>query len=343
MNPYMAVEAVNTKIVTKQGYLLNKDNWKKLFSFNSVSQLTEFFRNDPEFKIVFKDLSTEEIHRNNLEALLNKYRTYEIEELLHYFSGHYKSFVQALLKEAEIQDLSLILRKIARYEKLNGIKENFVHSEKYTDLNFDKLLNSRNLVSFTENLKGSLYYNDLRNLTKEDAIKREFHIEMKLHLNFYNNLLKKAEDLSKEDMNTAKEIIGYKIDLENVQWIYRALNYYKISPEEILIYSINGGKKINYNHLKKLCYIKSNEDFIKTVNSYLKFDFFEEMKSKNSNLTIDQHMLKFIKKNKFRGIGTILTYYFLVGIIIYDLTSVTEGIKYNAPKERILEYLSFKI
>jgi len=343
MNPYMAVEAVNTKIVTKLGYLLNKDNWKKLFSINSVSQLTEFFRNDPEFKIVFKGLSMEEIHRNNLEALLNKYRTYEIEELLYYFSGHYKSFVQALLKEAEIQDLSLILRKIAREEKFNDIKESFTHSEKYTELNFDKLLSSRSLFVFTENLKGSLYYNDLRNLTKEDAITREFHIEMKLQLNFYNNLLKKAEDLSKEDMNTAKKIIGYKIDLENVQWIYRALNYYKISPEEILIYSINGGRKINYNRLKKLCYIKSNEDFIKTVNSYLKFDFFEEMKSKNSNLTIDHHMLKFIKKNKFRGIGTILAYYYLVGIIIYDLTSVTEGIKYNVPKEKILEYLSFKI
>ena len=340
MNPYIAYEAVNTKIISKRGHILDKEQWKEILEFSTIDQLAEFLKSHTE---ILNDLKEDNIHREDLETVLNKYKTHEIENLLHYVSGPYKSFVKTMLISSEIADLSLILRKVARKESLEGIDNSFVHSEKYSNLPYDKLLSSSSVIQLTENLQNTPYFNELRNLSNEDAISREFHIEMKLQLIYYNDLLSKAENLDKADMRTAKDIIGYKVDLENVQWIYRATSYYEISPEEILNYCLIGGRKISYNLLKKLCYTKSKEDFMKLANSYLRFDFFEDVSNEKNAISIDTHMFNYIKNTKFDGIGSVIAYVTLIGIIIDDLTTVTEGIKYHIPKEKIKEYLAIKI
>jgi len=343
MNPYMAYEAVNTKIISRSGHILKKGDWDKIVGFSTVDQLTDFLKSKPEIKKAFENLNNDNIHRDSLEAILGKYKTIEIEELLHYFSGPYKEFVKTMLIESEISDLSLLLRKISRGEDLRDIEKRFVHSENYTSLNYDKLLSSKNVVQFTENLKGSPYYNGLKTLSNEDAIKREFHMEMKLQVVLYKTLIAKAENLSKNDMETAKNIIGFKIDLENIQWIYRAIRFYDISPEEILVYSLEGGKKITYNRLKNLCYTKTREEFKHLVRSYIKFDLFKGVSDSNTDIGIDYNMYNYLKNNSYNNIGSIISYIYILSIVIDDLTSVTEGIKYNVPKEKLKSYLAHRI
>lgn len=343
MNPYMAYEAVNTKIISRMGNILQKEDWDKILGFTTVDQLTVFLKSKPAIKKAFEDLKNDSIHRDSLEAILGKFKTIEIEELLHYFSGPYKEFVKTMLIESEIADLSLILRKISRKEDLQDIEKRFVHSENYTSLNYNKLLSSKSVVQFTENLKGSPYYNGLKTLSNEDAVKREFHIEMKLQLVLYKTLMAKAENLKTSDMITAKNIIGFKIDLENIQWIYRAIRFYDISPEEILVYSLEGGKKITYSRLKNLCYSKSKEEFKKLVISYLKFDLFKGVSDSNTDIGIDYNMYNYLKNNIYDNIGSVISYIYMLGIIIDDLTSVTEGIKYNVPREKLKSYLAHRI
>jgi V/A-type H+-transporting ATPase subunit C len=337
----MAYEAVNTKIISKRGHIVDREQWDKILGFTSVDQLTEYFKNHIEISSIFEGLNKDSVHRDSLEAILNKYRRYEIEELLHYFSGPYKDFIKSMLIEEEIRDISLILRKITRKESLQGIEESFVHSPKYSKIPYDKLMASNNVEQFNENLKDTPYYGELRNLTDEDALKREFHIEMKLQLIYYNTLLKRAESLEKADVKKALDLICYKIDLENIQWIYRAKNYYSITPEEILIYSLNGGRKINFNRLKILCYAKSMDEFKQISNSFLKFDFFEN--ENKSDITIDKHLLSYLRKNRSNDISSVIAYVIIIGIVIDDLTSIVEGIKYNVPKEKIKQYLAFKM
>lgn len=343
MNPYMAYDAVNTKIVSRIGHLLNKEEWSKFLEFSTVEQLTDYLKQKDIIKKVLEDFNNDNIHRDSLEAILGKFKTTEIEDLINYFSGPYKEFIKAMLIDSEIADISLILRKIARGESLVDVNKRFVHSEKYSKISYEKLLSSNSVENFTQNLKDTPYYIGLRNLSNEDALNREFHIEMKLQGVLYKTMLDKAENLYKNDMETAKEIIGYKIDLENIQWIYRAIKYYDISPEEILIYSLEGGKKIKYKRLKSLCYTKTKEEFKQLVISYLKYDLFEGIADSNTDIGIDYHMFNYLKNKHYNNIGSSIAYFFTLGIIIDDLTSITEGIKYNMPREKIMEYLAFRV
>lgn len=342
MNPYISYEAINTKIKSKKGHILKKEDWEQILGFTKVEQFTDFLKNKAEIKKAFQDVEHNDIHRDSLETILGIYKTIEIEQILHYCSGPYKEFLITMLMESEIADISLILRKISRGEDIKGIEQRFVHSENYTKLDYTKLLSSRSVVEFTENLRGSPYYHGLKTLTNEDAIKREFHIEMKLQVVLYKNLMKKAEKLNDKDMETVKEIVGFKIDLENIQWIYRAISFYNISPEEMLIYSLEGGKKITYSRLKSLCYVKTKEEFKILVKDYVNFDLFKGVSDSTTDIGVDYNMNYFLKNNQYYNIGSVISYIYKLGIIIDDLTCIVEGIKYKMPKEQLKGYLVHK-
>lgn len=345
MNPNMAYYALATKIATKKGRILNGRDWKKFLECDSIEQLADLFKSNIEIGKAFVGVISSDSPRVNIETVISRLRKIEIENLLHYFSGDYKEFLKSFLLEEEINDLSLIIRMLSREESLEGIRDRFIHSELFTSLDFDDLLTAKSVEQLIEKLKGTIYYNGLRNLTKEDALSREFHIEMKLYVALYKILFETAQKLDKEDQKAAKDIIGLRIDLLNIQWIYRALKYYKISPEEMFIFSLEGGKNIGYKELKNLCYSKSIDEFIKLVNNYLKYDLFKDLNDDeiDINVVIDSYTFNYLKNKSYHNIGTVISFIFLLDTVINDLTSITEGIQYKVSKEKLKGYLAYKI
>ncbi len=341
MSRYVAYDAVNTKIKSKRGRLLDKKDWAKILECTSVKELTATLKDIPEFEKILKDMDAQEIHRDDLETILGRFRVSEMESILHYFSGPYKAFLQTVLFEFELSDLILVIRRVAQNESMDNIKKHFIHSEKYSELGYDKLIASSNIIDLMDNLKGSSYYNKFKSLTNEDIVKREFHIEMKLQMYLYSSLLKKSKNLSDKDRVEVEEILGIKIDFENVQWIYRGMKYFNISPEEILIYCLPGGKRISYQRLKKLCYSKSIEEVKSLSKNYLKYDLFTSSDDSEIDINMDRYIYRYLdKKDKNeKTIGTALAYFYMNGIIIKDFIAVTEGIKYQLPKDKLKKYL----
>ncbi len=341
MNPYVAYDAVSTKVKSKRGRLLDKKDWDNILDCTSVEQVTNLLKDRPELAEIIKEADSDHIHRDDLETILGRFRVSEIEDILHYFSGPYKSFLQTVLFEFEIADLILIIRKVAQNESMGNIKKHFIHSENYSELSYDKLIASSNITDLIENLKDSSYYSKFRSLSNEDIIKREFHIEMKLQIHLYNLLLKKSKKLSTSDMEEVEDILGVKIDFANVQWIYRAMKYFNISPEEILIYCLPGGKRISYPRLKKLCYAKSIEEVKSLSKNYLKYNIFTSPDDSEIDIKIDSYIYNYLDKKDMnkKTIGTALAYFYMNSIIVKDLIAVTEGIKYQLPKEKLKKYL----
>ena len=341
MNPYVAYDAVSTKIKAKRGRLLDKKDWDNILECTSVDQVTSMLKDRPELAEIIKDTDSQHIHRDDLETILGRFKVSEIEDILHYFSGPYKSFLQTVLFEFEIADLILVIRKVAQNESMDNVKKHFIHSENYSELSYDKLIASSNITDLIENLKNSSYYNKFKSLTNEDIVKREFHIEMKLQMHLYNTLLKKSKKLSASDKIEVEDILGVKIDFANVQWIYRGMKYFNISPEEILIYCLPGGKRISYPRLKKLCYAKSIEEVKSLSKNFLRFDIFTSKDDSEIDLKIDSYIYNYLDKKDMnkKSIGTALAYFYMNSIIVKDLIAVTEGIKYQLPKDKLQKYL----
>jgi len=337
-SPYDTHYAVKTKITAKRGRIFKKLEWKKILDFTTVDQLTDYLKKSEAFQDVLKDVKNN-INRDNLEIILGRFKTLEIEKLLHYYSGAYKEFIESFLAESDLTDISLILRRIARNEDLNDISSRFIHSERFTNIPYDKLLSSNNVDQFVEGLKGTPYYNDLRGLTDADAIKRDFHIEMKLYVSYYKSQLEKADKLFMDDKEAVKGIIGTKIDFLNVLWIYRAKNYYHITPAEMLNYSLEGGNELKFHKLKKLCFAENKDDFNEMIGETFGNKFKNDLNNIDTSLAMNYFMYDYLSKNVFENLGLVLSYIYMLDIVINNLTAITEGIKYRLPKDNLKNYL----
>lgn len=341
MNAFAAYRAVNTKIQSRRKTLLSKEEWDKATAFKSVSQVIEFLKKKPGYTQLLNVDKAKELHRTELEVILERHIVKEIESMLHYFSGSYRDFLKVFLMEYEINDLQLLLRSISRHENIEGIESFFVHSKRYGLSVYPKLLTCKTIIQFIEMLKGTIYYDALKTMAQEDIIKREFHMEMKLYMLFYRQLMEKSDKLKMPDRKIVQQMIGAKIDLMNIQWIYRATKYYDISPEEILIYSLPFGDKINYHRLKRLSYAKSLDEFKSLTQKYLSLSFFEEENDIFLEHTIDRQVYKYIMKMNIRGesIAASLAYIYTLYIEVQDLVALTEGIRYALPQSELKKYL----
>ncbi len=340
MNPYITYEALNTKIMTQKGRLLDGDSFEKVMGCGTVEQVTEVLFTRYDLKRYIENVKIHDLHRDDLETLLNRYKVSVLENILHYCSGPYRDFILVFLMEYEIYDIALILRKIARGEPLDDIESHFIHSEKYSVVQYGKLKASRTVLQFIENLKGTPYYNSLKTVTDTDAVKREFHIEMKLQQLYYGTLLGKAEKLFAEDKRIAGDLIGRKIDFLNVQWIYRAKKLYDISPEQMLVYSLLGGRRLGFDRLRRLCYSKSVDEMKTQARQFLKYDILTTDKGVEMERNADRYMSGFIKDLESKGtIGSVLAYIYTLDSAVREFITVTEGIRYKLPREQLKQYL----
>ena len=341
MNPFASYRAINTKLHAKKRILLSKGEWDKVTGYKNVPQVIEFLKKRAAYREEMSSYKSNDLHRSDLEIILDRYCVNEIEDMLHYFSGSYKDFFKTFLMEYEISDLDLILRTISRKDGIQDIEKLFVHSERWSEANYHKLLNSHDTAQFIEALRDTNYYVALKTMSAEDVLKREFHMEMKLYMTFYSELMSKASKLKEKDQEIAKDMIGTKIDFINAQWIYRAFKYYEISPEEILIYSLPNGKKLSYRKLKQLSYSKNIEELMKGIEKCLGYALFKNQNDAFIDCMTDRYLYKYacnIDKDN-ESIASSIAYIMLLEIEVNDLVALTEGIRYQLEEGDISRYL----
>lgn len=340
MNNTFRYAAISSKLKVRKRAFLSKEDYENVIRFNNITQMTQFLKDRVDFKEGFQDISNANIHRGDLEIILHRYEVSEVEKIINYFSGHYREFFKIMLIEYEILDLQLILQTIAKNIDLTYIKNHFVHSKKYSKLNYDELLGAKTVPQFVDQLRGSIYYAPLKTLTQEDAVRREFHMEMKLYVLYYKELMKKANKLSPVDSHIATNMIGILIDCINIQWIYRATKYYQISPEEILIYVLPEGDKISFKKLKKLCYTHSIDEFKSKAQKYLAYPIFKEEDDTLLERTIDRYLYThYLKNTDSKNIGICLGYIYELLLQVKELIRITECIRYGYTEEQKIKYL----
>lgn len=137
--------------------------------------------------------------------------------------------------------------------------------------------------------------------------------------------------------------MGNQIDLQNLQWIFRAKKYYHLGGTDIYPMLIPIHYKLTTDQIKKLCESSNEDEFLKMVNEetcYGKKCHFDENRSieKMTDVWLEHLYVTEYRKNP-HSIAGIYQYLFRKEKEITTITTAMECIRYGLSEAETLAYI----
>lgn len=308
---------------------LNNKDFEELLKQNNIVSINSILKAKSYHLKNLDDNSSREEIENELDNILID----DIEKIEKYLSNKDKEILFNCVVDYEIKIFMDILKKI-KYGKIEQNKIDNIN--KWTSKIFNKLqgiarVNNINEIKIYS--KKTAFENIINSFLDTNNIEESnlFLLEMQLDKFYFENLF--------NNLNTesSRKLIGTKIDLENIIWIYRMKKYYNMPEEEIKKYII----EVDYN-LKCLNELIAIDDYKQIIEFLKKTKYKEIFETENENLEIliRKYMYNQYKK-KFRqakyDISTIISYLGMDKNQIENIINIVGGVEYKIDKQKIQE------
>ncbi len=308
---------------------LKSKDFEELLKQNNIVSINSILKAKSYHLKNLDDNSSREEIENELDNILID----DIEKIEKYLSNKDKEILFNCVLDYEIKVFMDVLKKI-KYGKIDQNKIDNIN--KWTSKIFNKLqgiarVNNINEIKIYS--KKTAFENIINSFLDTNNIEESnlFLIEMQLDKFYFENLF--------NNLNTesSKKLIGTKIDLENIIWIYRMKKYYNMPEEEIKKYII----EVDYN-LKCLNELIAIDDYKQIIEFLKKTKYKEIFETENENLEIliRKYMYNQYKKT-FRqakyDISTVISYLGMDKNQIENIINIVGGVEYKIDKQKIQE------
>jgi len=174
-----------------------------------------------------------------------------------------------------------------------------------------------------------------------------FDLEIRLDRWYYSHLLAGAKALSRRDAHIASRLIGIQIDLQNVDWVVRIGQYYKLEQARLRESVVPGGTLIDPEELMSAY---SSDRPVETLVATLGPGFSlpsphgrDEDRPQARRLALLEELLRSILFHEIRRalggypftVGVVLAYFLLVQNEVRTLMSVLNAKLYDLNPDRI--------
>lgn len=345
MGKLLSYSGITTKIRTMQSNLLTENDYRELATLPSVSDVAIFLKNRPAYKELFADVDETRLHRGQIERLLNLSLYKDFTKIFNFANPEQRKFLSLYFMRYEASILKTCMRSVLNSNSdipnKDIVKDFF---ERYSTIDMDKLFVSHTIEEFISCLKGTDYYKPLSKLL-DLPTPTLFDYEMTLDLFYFSKLWKLSQKyLKKEELKSLSACYGSKIDLLNIQWIYRSKKYYHLSPADIYALVIPVSYKLNKQDLMHLVEAPSIEEFNFALTStyYAKFfpadnitgEYLEDLYIK----LLDKIYYSSGRKNPY-SVASMNTYLYRKGHEVDKLTTALECIRYGLDSNETVNYL----
>ncbi len=349
MNSITRYAAVNTKIRALEGKLLKDHDYLTLMFKESVAEITQYLKERTHYKDALRGVDPENVHRGHLEVILKKNVLDNLDKVTYYFQGKHRRFLETLFMRHEIEDLKILIRAVYTDRDYTNFEDSLVYIGRYSTIDYKALAGANTFAQLIEALRDTEYYSYLLPLKGKEQQEGQFGIEMALDLAYFNLFERHIKLLPKNEQTILREIQGMRADLLNLQWIYRGLKFYKLSPEELLNYTIGFGSRLKYKDIKELCYSKDIKELERRMlNSRYRFLFTHEL---TKDVFMERRILRYqysklmeLRRRGDMNISQTIIYSQLLEYEMRDIISVIEAVRYNIHDvQQVKRYLIRKI
>lgn len=334
-----------TKVKAMKRNLLKPSQYQELASMDSVNSAVEYLKKQPVYRDIFTGADTGNLHRAAIEEFLLQAEYHDFSKLYRFSNLSQRKFLDMYFMHYEITILKRCLRSIMGKQPLDirllRFQEFFEH---HSRLNLMKLSSSRTLSEFAENLTYTPYGPVFRKLSRQEHMTL-FDCEMSLDFLYFRTMWKiKDKWTSKNEQTVLTECFGSRLDMLNLQWIYRCIRYYSMSEEEISSLLIPISYRLKPEQAKALSGTVSAEEFFSVLETTyygnLKLADFHQQPSpeKLSRQVLERiHQLTVLRDPY--SIASVNSYLYFKELEIHQIITVIESIRYEFNPNQIISRL----
>lgn len=325
--------SLNAKLEGMYAKRISKQGLEELLKQNSTKQVVALLKS---LSPVFQDLE-DNPRRIKIKIFLERNLIDDIQKIARLLNHRDKQVFWDFISIYEIRCIKSAFRKLSSENKINEESNDIVNWTKQLFKNLQGIEQVENQEDFLNIVKKTKYQKLLGKMIPNKI--SIFEVENKLDKFYFEQIMEVAKNYN----SALKDMIGRKIDLNNVIWIYREKENYDFAKEKIKQTLIDVHYRLKKSELEKLmnCDTQSEMCDILQTTYYAKQIDFRDMEKLESN--IDQYLYRIYQKH-FRGnifdIGVVYAYLNMVELENNDIMNIVEGIRYDLAKDEIRQRLS---
>ena len=352
--------AESVKARVRRASLLGNDDFSRLLELTSVSEIAVYLGKS-FYASILKGFTLEEMHRSELEFLLRLSILAEGVSFSHYAGRNDKKLLDLWLEYFDI----MLFKEHFRLE--TGEWSHHLSLDKMLDMvavfhltliDKEKLISGSSLKDVimavrNENLRAHLFDAVSRRenmyMTRgAEFQKTVFETGMILNRYYFNNLYTAVAGLGGTEGRLLRMLIGTRVDLMNIYWIYRARRFFNMSPEEALTLIIKARYHADFNLLTQVAFAEPHA--MAAALSGTPYERVFDLNSSNADPSNPALCEVAIERNIYRllfeaaervflsgslGFQNVAAYLILKEFEVRDIVVVTEAIRYGVDKSKI--------
>ena len=240
MGNLLSYSGIVTKIHAMQAKLLTDDHFREIAQLRNVAEVVTYLKKLPAYAKSFETVDENTLHRGDVEKILIQ-SLYNDYSKLYRFSGlEHQRFLRLYLKRYEVDLINYCLRIVYNhYEEPFDLNHKKPFFDRYSQISIDRLITSKTMEELVDNLQGTEYYAPLKILQESGQPVDLFDYDLALNLYEFTSVWKaRKKTLKGLELRIFTRDCGTKIDLINLQWIYRAKKYYNMDSIQIYAFII---------------------------------------------------------------------------------------------------------
>lgn len=343
----MAVQycAISAKLKAMHKGCLKNADLEEMLKKKSVRDIYSYLRDNTVYHDELERLDSNDVHRGQIEAMLKSEIFSEFERVYNFMDLSQKRIMKYWFRRYEIEFLKDSIRYIFNgetsrsYEYSDEFMNFFVQHSK---INTELAQKAQNFEEFIEACKDSMYYNLL---ARSSSINADcFSICMMLD-SFYYQSLWKAKDkyLSRDEAQSFGELIGSRIDMLNIIWIYRGKKYFKFEPDMIYTYLIPVGR-LTRDNIRMLVEAQSVDEMINAAAQTKYAALFDQVV--DGGYYVEEQYRRLLKKfatdisvKHPLSMAAVLAYFYQREAEINVITTIIEGVRYSIDSKLIKQHI----
>lgn len=334
--------AMAAKIRAMESRLFTDEDYIRIASLETVPEFANYLQNSKGYNDVFFDVDIESLHRGHLEKLLSKDKYNDFAKIYRFANIKQRRFLDLYFMRYEITLIKSCHRMLFDNQPVRFNLDEFRDFfDRHSDVDLSKLLLVTTIDEMHEALKDTKYYAPLAKLRGLSA-PTLFDYETQLDLFYFTAIWKnKAKCLSGTDLQIITDVYGTRIDMVNIQWIYRTKKYHKLPPARIYTYILPFCYKLKPAQLAAMVEAPSLEDFNSVYKStyYKNYDYNERVSLEDIHRQLQLKLARTSVKQHPYSIAAISSYLYKKDTEVRRLVSALECIRYKLPPADSLAYI----